>query len=57
MTSDRAYRKGLDPSVAIAELYLSADRKIVDRHIVGVLEEMVEEEGIIFVSPSDAAVA
>jgi PAS domain S-box-containing protein len=57
MTSDRAYRKGLDPKVAVEELYLSADRKMVDRHIVGVLEEMIEEEGIIFGATSDAAVA
>ncbi len=57
MTSDRAYRKGLDPAVALDELYLSADRKILDRHIVGVLQEIVEEEGIIYSGSSDVAVA
>ncbi|MEZ0327570.1 MAG: HD-GYP domain-containing protein [Fimbriimonas sp.] len=57
MTSDRAYRKGLDPRVAVEELFLSADRKVVDRHIVGVLAEMVEEEGIIYSGTADATAA
>jgi PAS domain S-box-containing protein len=55
MTSDRAYRKGLDPKVAVEELYLSADRKMVDRHVVGVLEEIIEEQGIIYGATSAVA--
>jgi PAS domain S-box-containing protein len=47
MTSDRAYRKGLDPFVAVDELYKDADRKVLDRGIVGVLAEIIDEEGII----------
>ncbi|HSI73314.1 MAG TPA: HD domain-containing phosphohydrolase [Fimbriimonas sp.] len=55
MTSDRAYRKGLDPFVAVDELYKDADRKVLDRGIVGVLAEIVEEEGIISSATSATA--
>jgi PAS domain S-box-containing protein len=46
MTSDRAYRKGLDPQIAIEELLVASDRKIVDRHVVGVLADIINEEGL-----------
>jgi len=47
MTSNRAYRierKG--PEEAIEDLFRSADRKEIDRHVVEVLAEVIEEEGL-----------
>ncbi|CAN5405068.1 hypothetical protein BH11ARM1_BH11ARM1_13070 [soil metagenome] len=46
MTSDRAYRKGLDPLVAINELLTASDGNVVDRNLVEVLADVIKEEGL-----------